>query len=69
MQTEHEGDVLDGGAGRPFAEVVEAGDQHRLAMAFVGVDGEFQPVGVVQRLGLQLAVRRGGNTRTRSQPA
>src|ERR1700712_991803 len=61
VQTEHEGDVLDGGTGCPFAEVVQARDQHRLTVFFVGVDRKFQPVGVVQRLGFQFAVGCGGH--------
>ena len=58
MQPQHQGDVLHGRARRPFAQVVQPRDQHRLAVFLVGVDIKFQPVGVVQRLGLQLAVGR-----------
>ncbi len=66
-QAEHQAKVLHRRAGRALAEIVQPRDQHRLAMLLVGMHREFQQVGVVQRLRLQLAVRRRAPRRGRTR--
>jgi hypothetical protein len=56
LQTQHQLNVLHRSAAGAFAQVVQAGDQHRMASLFVGKHPDFQLVGVVQRGGVELAI-------------
>src|SRR5271155_5388570 len=55
MQTEHKSDILHHRPGRTFAEIVEPRDQHGLTVLLVNVHRQFENIGGVQRLRLQLA--------------
>ena len=49
LDAEHERDVLDGGAGGAFAEIVEARHEHGLAQLVAAEHAEFEPVRTVER--------------------
>src|SRR5258706_8936191 len=55
-QSQHQLDVLDGGTGGAFAQIVEPRHQHRLTLRLIGIDTQFQLVGIVERFGLQFAI-------------
>src|SRR5437763_5004545 len=59
LQAQHEFEVLHRRARGALAQIVEPRDQHRLMSLLVGVDIEFEPVGVIGRLRFELAVRYG----------
>ena len=65
LQPQHQLQVLHGGAGSALAEIVEPRDDHRLAARLIGEDADFQIVGAVQRLRLQLAAVLGARRRAR----
>ena len=50
---EHQVQVLHGSPGSPFAQVVEDGGQQHLAVRGVGVQGQAQIIGPVERLGVE----------------
>src|SRR3954471_2416068 len=51
-QPQHQPHVLDRGSGGSLAEIVEARDENRLGVLWARKDIQFEPVGLVQRLGL-----------------
>src|ERR1700720_89489 len=55
VEPQHQLQVLHRRARGAFAEIVEPRHQHRLTPRLVGVDAELEPVGVVERLGFELA--------------
>ena len=59
-QAQHQLQVLHGRAAGTFAQVVQARHQHGLAVSGIAKHANFQPVGVVQCQGIQLAGLRGG---------
>src|SRR3954470_24245417 len=59
LQAQHQFEVLPRRARGALAKIVEPRHQHRLMPLVVGMDVEFEPIGVVERLRLELAVRYG----------
>src|SRR5688572_29389652 len=62
VEPQHQADVLHGRAGGALAEIVEAGDEHRMRVGLVAEDAQLQAIAVVERLGLETldALARGG---------
>jgi hypothetical protein len=60
---------LHRGARRTLAQIVEPGDQNRLAPRLVGIDREFEPAGIVERGRFDLAVCGGCYDRNQSGSA
>src|ERR1700675_1907625 len=53
-KTQHQPHVLHRRARGALAEIVEARDENRLTMFVAGKDVQLEPVGLVERLGLEL---------------
>ena len=69
LQSQHERQILHGGARRALAEIVEPGDEDGLPAARIGADEKLEVVGAVERLRLDAARLRLFSTRIWRSPA
>src|SRR5271163_2311178 len=63
VEIQHQPQILHRRTRRSLAEIVETGDEHRLAVPFVGPDVELEPISVVERLWFELPVSAPGSDR------